>query len=152
MKKIAVAVSSGLGIGFIPWASGTFGTLWGVLLFYLLGGLSWQVFFLITLGAILIAVFLAHQAEIALGQKDSSVIVSDEIVGYLVTVIGIPFGPVTAIAAFILFRLFDIFKPFPIRRLEKRLPGGWGVVLDDVMAGVYAQIVLRLFLYFWQFR
>jgi phosphatidylglycerophosphatase A len=70
--------------------------------------------------------------------------VVDEIAGQLVTFIGLPFHPVLALIGFVLFRLFDIVKPFPIRKLEKTVPGGGGVVADDVAAGLYANLSLRL--------
>jgi len=143
MRKLALILSAGLGLGYIPWAPGTFGTLWGLLLFYLLRSFSWQIFAAVTVAAILFAVWVSHLAETELKSHDSSHIVIDEVVGYMVTVVAFPFSPGVAVAAFILFRFFDILKPFPIRLIDRRVGGGWGVVLDDVAAGVFANLVLR---------
>lgn len=81
--------------------------------------------------------------------EDPSKVVIDEIVGVWIAMIGVPFSWLNLALAFGLFRLFDIQKPLGIRRME-RLPGGWGVMMDDVLAGVYANVVLQATLYFWQ--
>ena len=90
------------------------------------------------------AILTATAAEQILGQKDPGRIVIDEIAGMMVTLIGLPFTSISVPAAFFLFRALDILKPFPIRFLERRLPGGFGVVLDDVLAGIYGNLLLRL--------
>jgi len=151
MGRIAVFLSSGLGLGFLPKAPGTFGTLWGVLLFYLGRHLSWQIFAAATVVAILLAILISHFAEKSLGTHDSSHIVVDEIVGYLVTVVGFSFDWKVAIWAFFVFRFFDIAKPFPVRWMDQKIPGGAGVVLDDVGAGIYANLTLRLGFFLWYY-
>ena len=83
-----------------------------------------------------------------LGIEDPGLVVVDEVVGMWVSLLGVPFTGVTAIAGFLLFRVFDVFKPYPARDLE-RLPGGWGIMCDDVMAGVYANLLLRAGLLAW---
>ena len=93
-------------------------------------------------GRFFIAVYAAQAMERKWG-KDPSRVVVDEAVGFLVTVAFLPPGLATASAGFVLFRIFDIAKPPPARRLES-LPGGWGVVMDDVAAGVYGNLVLQL--------
>ena len=90
---------------------------------------------------------MATAAGKILKKEDPAEIVIDEMAGLIVTFVGIPFTPKTAIAGFIIFRTFDILKPFPIRRLEKKVKGGTGVVLDDVLAGIYGNIILRLAIY-----
>ncbi len=95
----------------------------------------------------LFAIRVAGEAEKLLNTKDPGCIVIDEIAGMMVTFLGLPFDMVTALAGFLLFRVFDILKPFPIRLLERRLPGGLGVVMDDVAAGVCANVVLRILIF-----
>lgn len=149
MRRFAFWMSTGLGVGYIPFAPGTFGTLWGVLLFYLSRNLPWQL----TAGAILLfillSVYCAKQAEEIFGGHDSSRIVIDEIAGYLTAVIAIPFSLKTMVLAFLLFRLFDIVKPYPIRLIDRRWGGGWGVVMDDILAGVFSNLCLRLIMWVW---
>jgi phosphatidylglycerophosphatase A len=147
--RLAVLFSSGLGVGYLPWASGTFGTLWGLLLYYLGRSLHWQLFAVGTLLLIFLSLYLSHYAEKALGSHDSSIIVIDEIVGYLVAVVGISFSFPHAVGAFVLFRVFDIWKPFPIRAIDRQWPGAWGVIMDDVLAGIFANLCLHLILYAW---
>ena len=149
MRRFAVWMSTGLGIGYIPVASGTFGTLWGVLLFYLIRAWPWQLSAGATLLFILFSVFCAQHAEEAFEGHDSSRIVIDEVAGYLVTVIAVPFSPKTMVLAFLLFRLFDIVKPYPIRLIDRRWGGGWGVVMDDVLAGVFANLCLQVIMRVW---
>lgn len=93
---------------------------------------------------VLPAVWIAGRAEAALGRKDAPTIVIDEVAGMLVTLAGVPFSPGAVVAGFVLFRAFDVLKPWPARLIERRLPGGWGVVLDDVAAGVYGNLTLQL--------
>lgn len=130
-------------MGYIPVASGTFGTLVAVPLCFLLSmvGPLWSTILVVLFVGL--AVWISGKAEKVFNAKDSSFIVIDEIAGFLVTLFLIPWGVKTVFAGFLIFRLMDIAKPFPIRRLEDQLPGGWGVVGDDVVAGLYANLVLR---------
>ena len=135
-------------MGHIPVASGTFGTLVAVPLCFLLsllGPFQGMLFIVLFVG---FAVWIAGEAEKVFEQKDSRLIVIDEMAGFLVTLFLIPWGTKTLVAGFLLFRLMDIAKPFPIRKLETTLPGGWGVVGDDVLAGVYANVVLSVLMRF----
>jgi phosphatidylglycerophosphatase A len=141
-------LATGFYSGYIPVASGTFGTLVAIPLCYLAS--RWG-----TLGALLLlvvftaaAVWSAGLAERFFGEKDSGRIVVDEMAGFLVTLLFVPWRLETVIVGFLVFRFMDIFKPFPIRLLEKRLPGGWGVVGDDLLAGLYANGVMWLLLVF----
>ncbi|MGB0951643.1 MAG: phosphatidylglycerophosphatase A [Planctomycetota bacterium] len=134
------------GLGYAPVASGTFGTLGGVAIAALVGW-TWPTAFLpLVLGLTVVMSFLGalagKWAERRYGRKDPGEFVLDEVVGYLVAVawVGFP-GWNHLILAFFLFRLFDIVKPPPARRLEK-LPGGWGIVVDDLVAGAYALVVM----------
>jgi len=140
-------VATGFYIGTVPVAPGTFGSLIGLPLCLLLSRLTFLQSVMIILVFILFAVGIASAAEKILKQKDPGQIVIDEIAGLLVTFAGLPFNLKTALAGFIIFRLLDILKPFPIRILDKRMGGGSGVVLDDVVAGIYGNLVLRLVIY-----
>jgi phosphatidylglycerophosphatase A len=82
------------------------------------------------------------------GRKDPGIVVVDEVVGQWITLLALPFTPLTAAAGFVLFRVMDVLKPWPARQLEA-LPGGVGIVADDVMAGVYAHLALRVLLTLW---
>jgi len=144
------------GVGNIPWASGTFGTLPPLALATLVGWRNPEfallLFPLLALLTTVIGIPVATRAEKIYQKKDSGRIVIDEVAGYFWTIAAIPLWvtpqsfAIVLIGGFFLFRLFDIWKPFPIRNLQN-LPGGWGVVIDDVLAGIYANIVLRIILY-----
>jgi phosphatidylglycerophosphatase A len=131
----------------LPGAPGTFGTLIGLPICYLISGFQIGFSVVITVVFIGFSVALASGAEKNLNQKDASQIVIDEIAGLLVTFVGHPFNLRTAVLGFILFRVFDILKPIPIRWLEKKVGGGSGIVVDDVVAGIYANLSLRLMMY-----
>ena len=136
--------ATGFGVGFSPIVPGTMGTLVAIPIYYFLSSILFSPLYELTLFAFFFfSIWTAGQAERYWGKKDDRRIVIDEIMGFLVTMLWVPKTPFFIVAGFILFRLFDILKPFPIRRLE-RLKAGFGVVLDDVLAGVYANIVLKL--------
>jgi phosphatidylglycerophosphatase A len=147
LKGLILFFSSGTYLGYIPFASGTFGTLWGLPIFYFLSAQSLLIQIPIILASIGLAILLAGQAETFLKRKDPSQVVIDEIVGYMVTVAGMSFSWTNAILGFFIFRIMDILKPFPIRKIDQKMPGGWGIVLDDVLAGIYSQIILRILVY-----
>lgn len=143
-EKWSLFLASGFFLGFIPKAPGTFGSLLGIAAYWLI----WQ-FPLAIQGAILtISIILSARicgkAGLLLGRTDASQIVLDEAVGMSVALAGAPLSPSIIVMAFVFFRLFDIWKPFPVRQVEMYVPGGWGVVLDDVMAGVLANLLWRL--------
>lgn len=137
-------VATGLGTGHVPIAPGTAGTLLGVPLFIIFSGMPWQVHLLSILALSFLAVYASGETEKILGKKDASCIIIDEIVGFQYTMFFITPTPLHIISGFIAFRIFDIVKPFPIRLCEKKIPGGWGVVADDVIAGIYGHIMLAL--------
>ena len=140
-------LATGFYIGNIPFAPGTFGSLIGLPLCFALTGISLAPAMLGTLFFILFAVCIADAAEKILKQSDPGCIVIDEIAGMMVTLIGLPFNPITVLIGFIIFRILDILKPFPIRNLDKRIPGGLGVVADDVAAGIIANLLLRIIIH-----
>ena len=137
-------MATGFFIGTVPFAPGTFGTLIGLPVCFLLSRLHFLQSVICILVFIPFAIWIASAAEKILKQKDPGQIVIDEIAGLMVTFAGLPFNLKTALAGFIIFRVFDILKPFPIRTLEKKVGGGSGVVLDDVLAGVYGNLILRV--------
>ncbi|MEN8264912.1 MAG: phosphatidylglycerophosphatase A [Nitrospirota bacterium] len=145
IKRILHSIATLGFIGYLPKAPGSFGTLPPYLLVMLFrpDDIPLLIFsaFIFLLG-----VLSAHQAERVLG-KDSGHIVIDEFCGYLISVLFLPKTLAYLTAAFILFRFFDILKPTPIRMIEKTIPGGAGVMMDDVLAGIYANICLQVWRY-----
>lgn len=144
MDRIILFFASGFFSGYAPLASGTAGTLVGIAIYILLNQLPLKLYGILTLAIVIVGIWLSYRAEAILGEKDSGVIVIDEIAGFLVTMFALPMTWQTMTIGFFVFRAFDIFKPFPIRRIDQRLPGGWGVMLDDVLAGVYANLTIQL--------
>jgi phosphatidylglycerophosphatase A len=145
-KKTILFLSSGCLLGNMPFAPGSFGTLAGLPVCWLLSRIdAWISFFLIAL-TVPFAVWIAGEAEKILGKTDPGAIVIDEIVGMALTLAGLPFNATTAGLGFVLFRVLDVTKPFPIRFLERRFRGGTGIVLDDMAAGIIANITLRIIL------
>jgi len=144
MKHFILLLATGFGVGYTPIAPGTLGTLIAIPVYYFLSSISSPVYEITLIGFFFLSVWISENAEIFFGKKDDQRIVIDEIMGFLITMLWVPQTAILIIIGFFLFRFFDILKPFPIRSLEKKLKGGYGVVLDDVMAGVYANIVLRL--------
>ena len=142
-------LATGFYIGNIPLAPGTFGSLIGLPLSFALAGISLTPAMLCILCFIIFAVCIADAAEKILKQNDPGCIVIDEIAGMMVTLIGLPVSPITLASGFIIFRILDILKPFPIRNIDKRIPGGLGVVADDVAAGIIANLLLRGLFYFY---
>lgn len=147
----AKILASGFGTGFSPIAPGTAGAAFAAIIWLFLQ-LSSSSFlksnnFLLTLTVIffVIGVWSAYKVEKSWGH-DASKVVVDEMVGLWIAMWWIPYSWVTLLLAFILFRVFDIWKPLFIRKMEK-LPHGWGVMLDDVLAGIYANLVLQAVLY-----
>ena len=141
-------VATGLGSGYAPFAPGTAGSLVGLALFWPLHRLPLGVQAVAVVLLFALGVAAAGHVARRLGIEDPGLVVVDEVVGMWVSLLGVPFTGVTAIAGFLLFRVFDVFKPYPARDLE-RLPGGWGIMCDDVMAGVYANLLLRAGLLAW---
>lgn len=147
-RKLIVIVASGAGIGFSPYCPGTLGTLVAVPVSLMINRLAQTapVIALAVLAALILsAIALAGEAARALQLKDPQVVVIDEIAGFAVANF-LSYGVDGLVAAFVLFRFFDIGKVFPIARLEA-LPGGAGIVLDDVMAGIYTFMIVRLLLW-----
>ena len=137
----------GFGAGCLPGAPGTFGSLVGVALYLPLQRLPWPWYLAIVIALFALGVWISGQTAKALGVHDDSRIVWDEIVGYLVTMIAAPTGWLWIILGFVLFRVFDIVKPWPIRWIDEKVRGGLGIVLDDVVAGLYGLAILQVIVY-----
>lgn len=144
MRRLILFFATNAGLGMAPVVPGTFGTLAGIPAFYLLAGVTAPLFVGVWLLLFLFACWIAGAAGKIYGVVDDGRIVIDELVGYLVTVAFLPFSWKTALLGFFFFRLFDIWKPFPASWFDRRMKNGFGVVLDDVAAGVYAALTLRL--------
>ena len=142
-NRLVYLLAFGFGAGYAPVAPGTFGTIVGVLFYLAMAGTTPLVYAAVVLGLFIFGVWLCHVTERDLGVHDHPGIVWDEIVGFLVTMFMAPPGWVWIAIGFILFRLFDIWKPFPIRFIERRIKGGFGNMLDDVLAGIFALLVLQ---------
>ncbi len=143
---LSLAIATACGVGYVPVAPGTAGSLVGLLLWIPLRGTSMLVQAAVIL-AILVAGSLAGSVcEEYFGKVDPRQVVADEVMGMLITLFGIPVGLWGALLGFLLFRAADVVKPFPANRLE-RLPGGFGVMADDGMAAIYANIALRICLW-----
>ncbi|MBI1869957.1 MAG: phosphatidylglycerophosphatase A [Chlamydiae bacterium] len=147
-KKLVLLFSSFFYIGFSPIAPGTVGTLGGVGLYLLFRflhiGRCEEILFLLIL--LPIGIWISGLAEEILKEKDPGPVVIDEVIGFLVTMLWIPFSWFSLIAGFLLNRFFDIWKPFPVRHLQN-LRKGWGIVLDDILSSFYAHCFLRFFLF-----
>ena len=133
----------GFGSGAAPVAPGTFGTLMGVALYLLLPSMTWTLYLLFLLVATLVGIWLCDRTARDIGVHDHGGIVWDEFVGYWITMFMAPEGWPWIVAGFALFRLFDILKPWPISWLDRHVKGGFGVMVDDVLAGLMALICLQ---------
>jgi phosphatidylglycerophosphatase A len=133
-------------IGYLPFAPGTFGSLAAMAFFAVLRPqLPVQVFLLIAIT--LVGAIASHLTEKLLNEKDSRHIVIDEFAGYGLSILSLPSAIPYLVAAFLLFRFFDILKPPPIRWIERTFSGGIGIMADDLMAGIYANAVLQAWIF-----
>jgi phosphatidylglycerophosphatase A len=151
-EKLAIQLATGFGIGMSPVAPGTFGSLLGLPLAWVIGHLpGFRLELAANIACCLAGVLISDMAIKCLGRgKDPGCVVIDEVVAMPITFFLIPITSIwIAIAGFVLFRVFDIAKPPPARQLEK-LPGGLGVMADDWAAAVYANLALRLLLWAWE--
>jgi phosphatidylglycerophosphatase A len=148
MKRFILFLATGFGVGYSPIAPGTLGTLVAIPIYYFLSEIPSPLYEITLVGFFFLSVWIAENAGRFFGKKDDQRIVIDEIIGFLITMLWVPKTIPFIIIGFFLFRFFDILKPFPIRRMERKLKGGYGVVLDDVLAGVYANIILQVISHF----
>ena len=145
---VARTIATAFGAGYAPFAPGTAGSAVGLLLFWPLAGLGWPWQLLACFLVLAVGTPAASRVAILVGRKDPGLVVVDEVAGQWITLVGLPFTAPVALAGFVLFRIMDVVKPWPARALE-RLPGGWGIMADDVAAGIFAQLVLRVLLLVW---
>jgi phosphatidylglycerophosphatase A len=137
-------LATGCGAGYAPLAPGTAGSAVGVLLFYLLSSLPLPWYFAITVLVTLAAIWCAGTAEKIIGTNDPPQVVIDEVAGQLITLAALPAHWTYLLGGFFLFRLLDIIKPWPANTINRDLHGGAGIVLDDVVAGIYANVLLQI--------
>lgn len=143
MSRLAVLIGTFGYVGFFPIAPGTAGSLAALALYALVRGMASPAGELAVIAAVfVVGVWAAGGTERALARRDPGPVVIDEVLGMLITLAWMPWSLTGVAAGFLLFRVFDVIKPFPAGRLE-RLPGGLGIMADDAMAGVYAHLVLR---------
>jgi len=144
MDRLIMALATGCYVGMIPKAPGTWGSLAAFLPWFLIKDLSLTAY--ITLLAVLFVIgfFVSGSAEKILDRPDAGPIVIDEILGMFITLTLAPAHPAAWVLGFILFRAFDIFKPFPVSWFDRKIHGGIGIMMDDVIAGLYAFCSLQL--------
>jgi len=144
MKTFTILFATWGGTGYSPVASGTVGTLAAIPLYLLLARLPLSLYLFTLVPLFFFACWVAGLAEEVFAEKDSGKIVIDEVIGYLVTMAGAPVSWQSVLLGFLLFRLFDIVKVEPARYFDRHLKNGYGVVLDDVAAGIYSCALLHL--------
>ncbi|RPH49385.1 MAG: phosphatidylglycerophosphatase A [Desulfobacteraceae bacterium] len=142
-EKSVIFLATGFFAGNIPIAPGTIGTIVGLLFCFFLSGADLFYMVLFQIFFVIIAIWVADEAEKILKKKDPGCIIIDEIAGIMVTLFGLPFNVVSVISGFFVFRFLDVVKPFPIRTIENKLSGGAGIVMDDIAAGIIGNCLLR---------
>lgn len=136
-------MATGFGAGYAPAAPGTAGSLVGLVLVFLIHNRSLILYIAVALAVFAVGVYSADRVERATGEKDSRRIVIDEIAGMLVVGFLLPSAAGYLIGGFILFRVLDVIKPFPAGWIERNIVGGWGIMLDDTVAALYANLILQ---------
>jgi len=147
MQALVTFLASAGYVGYIPVASGTFGTLVAIPIFLGLHSLfatQPALYVAIVAAAIAVSCWIAGEAEGVFGEHDSSKIVIDEVVGYLAATIFVAPTLANIIASFLIFRILDVIKPFPAGYIDRHVEGGAGVVLDDVVSGLYSNVILQI--------
>jgi phosphatidylglycerophosphatase A len=149
LKNPVHLLAFGFGLGLAPMAPGTFGTLAAVPLYLLLAPLPLPAYLGVVAAVSLAGIWICGRTSQDLGVHDHPGIVWDEIAGFLLTMTAAPPGWPWLLAGFVLFRLFDILKPWPIGWLDQRVKGGLGIMLDDLLAGLFAWLLLQLLAVYW---
>ena len=142
-RTFFLLLGTGFGSGYCPLAPGTAGTVVGVCFFWCFSKFSPLLYLLTLTSFIFLSAWIAEGAEKFFKQNDAQTIVIDEIAGFLVTMLWIPFTVINLGIGFLIFRILDILKPYPAGWIDRNLAGGWGIVLDDVAAGIYANLILQ---------
>jgi phosphatidylglycerophosphatase A len=148
MDRLIMFIATGAYTGYLPKAPGTWGSILGVGLWAGLHRLELLPYTGVVAVLFVIGTACAGSAEKIVDRGDPGIVVIDEIVGQLIALAAVPFHPVAALMGFFLFRIFDIFKPFPANWLDKHIHGGLGIMLDDVVAGLYALLAMQILLRF----
>jgi phosphatidylglycerophosphatase A len=148
MDRLFMFIATGAYSGYLPKAPGTWGSMLGVGLWYGLRRLELLPYAGAVAALFVIGTICAGAAEKILDRGDPGIVVIDEIVGQLISLAAAPHHPAAALSGFLLFRFFDILKPFPAGWLDKHIHGGLGIMLDDVVAAVYALLILQII---WRF-
>jgi phosphatidylglycerophosphatase A len=146
-RRLLVFLATGAYLGYAPVASGTFGTLAGVALYPAFDALrqrSLALYVVSFCGLVAAAIVIAGEAEAVFGERDSGKITIDEIAGYIAATLFVRLSLTVVVASFLLFRFFDVVKIWPASYFDREVHGGPGVVLDDVVSGVYANLALRV--------
>jgi phosphatidylglycerophosphatase A len=140
--RLAYALGTWFGCGYVPYAPGTAGTLGAVPLYLVLRPYGWPAILGAAVALTIIGIWAADIVAKDSGLKDPQLVVIDEVAGVLCTLTVAPPTTVGLVVGVVLFRLFDQFKPWPARAAEQRLPGGYGIVLDDIAAGAWGAVVI----------
>jgi phosphatidylglycerophosphatase A len=148
MRSLIIFIATGAYSGFSPIAPGTAGSLVGALVVWLAFGPLWShsqpLGLVVFVAAFAISCWIAGRAEVIFKEPDSSKIVIDEVLGMAATMYGNPLTAPWMLAGFVLFRVFDVMKPFPADWIDRRMEGGTGVMLDDLVSAIYANILLQV--------
>ena len=147
MDKLIMLLATGFGLGRLPKAPGTWGTLAAFPVHWAIMDLPLELYALSLAAIIGLAVLISGMAEKIIDRPDPGMVVIDEVAGMLIALIAVPATPLAWLLAFVFFRFFDILKPFPIRLIDQRCHGGLGIVMDDLLAGLYALGCIHLLLY-----
>lgn len=143
-QKPSHFIAFGFGSGAAPIAPGTAGTLMAIPFYLALQSLPPMIYLSVVIVVTLASIWLCERVTKEIGVHDHQGMCLDEIVGYLVTMTFAPHGIIWIVLGFVLFRIFDIWKPWPIRQVDEKVMGGLGIILDDVLAGIYSLIILQI--------
>ena len=144
LKQPVQFLALGFGSGLSPKAPGTFGTLAAIPLFLLLAMLSPLPYLIVVIVTSIAGIYICGKTAADVGVHDHPAIVWDEFVGYFITMFMVPVSWQSVLVGFLLFRIFDILKPWPISFIDKNMSGGLGIMFDDILAGAFALIIMQL--------